>query len=56
MQLTIAEHIAEFTPKTRFREKQYLKFLRRRRKTAYREPDNNKPAPPVSGSNQVSKP
>jgi hypothetical protein len=56
MYLTIAEHIAEFTPKTKFREKQYLKYLRRSRKTAYREPDINKPTPPEIGSNRVSKP
>jgi hypothetical protein len=55
MYLTIAEHIAEFTPKTKFREKKFLKYLRKR-KTVDREPDNNKPAALRSGSNRVLEP
>jgi hypothetical protein len=52
----LAEHIAGFTGRVaRFREKKFLKSLRKR-KTVDREPDNNKPAPLESGSNRVSKP
>jgi len=50
MHLTLAEHMAEFTPKTKFREKKFLKFLRKTRKAAHRS--RTKTNQPHSGLGQ----